>query len=130
MDGKQSCCFHCGRFFRECVEDGSCNSCSYCLIIANMLKEEVTPRQERKEMELYDFFVFLFVVITIGLAIFVYNWSEEVSSLFEYLRAHIEGLFYSVCSQFTDGELLCKNGDLVVSHRIQIIVRLLVSTTI
>lgn len=60
-------------------------------------------------MELSDFFVFLFVLITIGLAIFVYNWSEEVASLFVSLRTHIEGFFYSVCFQFTYGELLCKS---------------------
>ena len=55
------------------------------------------PEKERKDLELSDFFVFLFVLITIGLAIFVYNWSEEVVSLFVSLRDHIEGFFFSVC---------------------------------
>ncbi|KAK8807520.1 hypothetical protein WA171_000475 [Blastocystis sp. BT1] len=97
LDGEQSYCFHCGRSFRDCAEDGLCDSCSYCVIIANLMKEREKPKKGSKEMELSDFFVFLFVLITIGLAIFVYNWSEEVASLFVSLRTHIEGFFYSVC---------------------------------
>ena len=44
------------------------------------MKEREKPKKGSKEMELSDFFVFLFVLITIGLAIFVYNWSEEVAN--------------------------------------------------
>ena len=90
----QVTCFHCGRKLSEIGSNPEDCGCSYCSILSNILKDAPVETKE-SSIDGSVLLLFVFIVLSIALAIFVYNWRDEAFYMLDDVKKRINLIFYT-----------------------------------
>ena len=90
----QGTCFHCDRKLSEIGSNPMDCGCSYCSSLSTILKDAPV---ETKESSIGSsiLLLFVFIVLSIALTIFVYKWSDEAFYLLDDVKERICLTFYA-----------------------------------
>lgn len=93
-------CFHCGRHLSDCSEDGEEPGCNYCSILYSLLRETAVEKKHPR-IDGTVLVLFVFILLSIALAIVAYNWRSDAVQLAYHLKQKVTELISGVCCLFS-----------------------------
>lgn len=88
-------CFHCGRPLSESPNNKEETGCNYCSILTHLLcKNQINIQAVSDDSML---FLIVFVLLSIALAIVVYNWRDDTVSLALGIKEKVSSYILRVC---------------------------------
>ena len=98
MEVGNKTCFHCNRRLLECVKNGQMDCCNYCAIIANFLRKTSSEEcEEEQENVMNEVLLLFFLVLVIGVGLFIYFCRDEAYELFNAIQGKMKTMFSLVC---------------------------------